>query len=198
MNGRAVLTRCSRMSGEDEHGATLRAEGLRQGPGDDDVLGPGVARGRHEPAPAGPDDPQRVRLVDDQERADLGRQVDEVLDRSRVAEHRVDRLGDDDGARGVPAREQVGDVVEVVVPRDRHGRARQAAAVDEARVGVLVADDEGAGIREGGEGTARFAAYPVDSTRADGAPVSAVRAASSSSWMGRVPLTRRDAPAPPP
>ena len=48
--------------------------------------------------------------------------------------------------------EQVGDVAEVVVARDRDCGARQAAAVDEARVGVLVADDERAGIGEGGQG----------------------------------------------
>jgi hypothetical protein len=44
-------------------------------------------------------------------------------------------------------------VVEVVVSGDRHPpRSREAAAVDQAGVGVGVTDDQGVGVGEGGEG----------------------------------------------
>ena len=46
--------------------------------------------------------------------------------------------------------------------------------------------------------TARLAAYPLDRASAAGAPVSAARAASSWSCTSRVPVTSREAPAPPP
>ena len=119
--------------------------------GDDDVLGPGLPGGGDEARPRGADDAERVRLVDDEDRPDLGGEGDEVLDRGGVAEHRVDRLDDDDGAGALAPGEQLGDVLEVVVARHRDGRPRQPAAVDQAGVGVLVADDERAGVGERGE-----------------------------------------------
>ena len=111
-----------------------------------------AARPRDESATEGADDPEGMGLVDDEERADLGGEGDEVLDGGGVAEHRVDGLGDHDGARAVPPGEQVGDVVEVVVAGHGDRGPGQSAAVDEAGMGVLVADDEGARVRERGQG----------------------------------------------
>ena len=41
-----------------------------------------------------------------------------------------------------------------------------------------------------------FAAYPLVKTRAAGCPTSSAAASSSLAWMGRSPVTRREAPAP--
>ena len=179
-----------------EHGTALCRKGLRECRRDDDVLCTAAGR-RDEPSASRADDPQGVRLVDDEDGAGLGGEGDEPLDGGGVAEHRVDRLGDDDGPWAVAAGEQLGDVAEVVVPGDRDGGPGQSAAVDEAGVGVLVADDERARVgerREDGE----VRGVPAGEHQRAGGARQGREGRLESSWMSRVPVTRREAPAPVP
>ena len=184
--------------GGGEHRTALRRERLRQGGGDDDVLGLGLTGRGDEPAPARADHAQGVRLVDDEDRAGLGGQGDEVVDRGGVAEHRVDRLDDDHRAGALAPGEQLGDVLDVVVPRHRDRGPRQPAPVDQAGVGVLVADDERAGVGEGGEhrrGSRRTRWRAPARRGRRSAPRARPRARRA---RRGVPVTSREAPAPPP
>ena len=181
--------------GEDR--TALCRKGLREGARDDDVLGERVGGRGDEAAAARADDPEGVRLVDDEDRPHLGREGDEVLDRRGVAEDGVDRLGDDDGAGDVTPAQQLGVVLEVVVPRDGDGRPRQAAPVDEAGVGVLVADDEGAGVGEGAQ-RREVGRVAAGEDEGGGGAGEGDERCSSSSWTSRVPVTSREAPAPVP
>ncbi len=82
--------------GRPEHGAALRAEGLRQRRRDDEVAGAGEAELVDETAPV-PGHPDAVGLVDDEQGAMAVADLDEVAQGRGIAEDRVDRLdGDDD------------------------------------------------------------------------------------------------------
>ena len=86
--------------GRGEHHPSLGGERLRQGRGDDDVLGALLA-GAGQPGPGeqagtpGTDDPEGVGLVEDEQDPRLRREGHEVRHRGGVAEHGVDRLRDD-------------------------------------------------------------------------------------------------------
>ena len=58
-----------------------------------------------------------------------------------VAVHAEDRIGDDESAARRMPREQLVERADVGVRIDVHGRAREPAAVDDARVVQLVAED---------------------------------------------------------
>ena len=127
-----------------------------------------AARPRDEAAAARTDDPERVRLVDDEDGAGLGGEGDEVVDRRGVAQHRVDRLDDDDG-RGLSRRASSSATCSRSLCRatDTAARDRRHPSIRLAWACSSLTTSVPASARV--VSAARFAAYPLESTRRGGA-----------------------------
>ena len=95
-------------------------------------------------------------LVEQQQRAVLLLQCDDLGERAEVAVHAEDRLGDDEdagvvGGLGAGGLEQAGEFLQVVVGEDADGGAGEAGTIDQAGVAELVEDDGVALAGEGGQ-----------------------------------------------
>ena len=123
---------------------------------------------------------------------------DQAGEVGHVPVHGEDGVGHDDrpARRARPAA--ASRCVEVAVGVDGDLGPGQPAAVDDRGVVELVGEDVGALGRRRPTAPTRLAAKPVGKTTARSHPFHAARAASSSAWTGREPVTRRDAPDPAP
>ena len=118
---------------------------------DDDVRRAREARRVRRAPAAVAEHAETVRVVDEQGGAELPAGGGESGQRGRVAVHREDRVGDDDG-RSVVRAERLAHGVGVGVRDDLGGAAGEPAAVDERGVVARVGDDEGAVRGERGDG----------------------------------------------
>ena len=135
-----------------DHGAALRAEGLREGQRPHQARVGGHALVGADAGAARAEHPDGVRLVDDEPGTGRGADLEQGAHRSPLAVHREHPVGDDERARCGPRGQRGGDGVDVAVRGDDDLRAGQPAGVDERGVVVGVGHDQGAGTGQGHDG----------------------------------------------
>ena len=135
-----------------EHRAALAAERLGQGRGDDDVGVAGEPGPRHQARAV---DAEAVRLVDHEQSVVRRAQLGQLRQRSRVAEDRVDGLGQHQRAlgrrRARSCRAARPHRVDVAVRDDGEPGAGQPGGVDQRGVDVGVGDDVRRAVGQGGD-----------------------------------------------
>ncbi len=130
------------------------AEGLAHCPHEDVDLPLTITLVR-QPAAVGPDDPEGVGFIDEQQRAVSLLQRDKIAERGAIAVHAEDRLRQDEGASfgmlGLRPLEQRFKFPEVVVGEDPDHGLAPARGIDEAGVGELVQNEDIAFAGEGAD-----------------------------------------------